>query len=99
VIDEAHRLRNVYKPSNKIGNAIKGAPCHSAAQNLTFNGVDSKHQSSQEKNGNNGCCYTEFSNCGVEVQNPLQLIFVGTCIHDVLRNCCARHGGRSIGLC
>ena len=25
VIDEAHRLRNVYKPSNKIGNAIKGA--------------------------------------------------------------------------
>lgn len=25
VIDEAHRLRNVYKPSNKIGNALKGA--------------------------------------------------------------------------
>jgi len=25
VIDEAHRLRNVYKPSNKIGNAIKNA--------------------------------------------------------------------------
>ncbi len=25
VIDEAHRLRNVYKPSNKIGNAIKSA--------------------------------------------------------------------------
>jgi superfamily II DNA/RNA helicase len=25
VIDEAHRLRNVYKPTNKIGNAIKGA--------------------------------------------------------------------------
>ena len=25
MIDEAHRLRNVYKPSNKIGNAIKGA--------------------------------------------------------------------------
>ena len=25
IIDEAHRLRNVYKPSNKIGNAIKGA--------------------------------------------------------------------------
>ncbi|HWY70321.1 MAG TPA: SNF2-related protein [Terriglobales bacterium] len=25
VIDEAHRLRNVYKPSNKIGNAIKAA--------------------------------------------------------------------------
>lgn len=25
VIDEAHRLRNVYKPGNKIGNAIKNA--------------------------------------------------------------------------
>jgi len=25
VIDEAHRLRNVYKPTNKIGNAIKSA--------------------------------------------------------------------------
>lgn len=25
VIDEAHRLRNVYKPTNKIGNAIKDA--------------------------------------------------------------------------
>ncbi|MET3114603.1 superfamily II DNA or RNA helicase [Pedobacter sp. CG_S7] len=25
IIDEAHRLRNVYKPSNKIGNAIKSA--------------------------------------------------------------------------
>jgi superfamily II DNA/RNA helicase len=25
IIDEAHRLRNVYKPSNKIGNAIKEA--------------------------------------------------------------------------
>jgi ERCC4-related helicase len=25
VIDEAHRLRNVYKPTNKIGNALKGA--------------------------------------------------------------------------
>jgi SNF2 family DNA or RNA helicase len=25
VIDEAHRLRNVYKPGNKIGKAIKGA--------------------------------------------------------------------------
>ena len=25
IIDEAHRLRNVYKPSNKIGNAIKTA--------------------------------------------------------------------------
>lgn len=25
VIDEAHRLRNVYKPTNKIANAIKSA--------------------------------------------------------------------------
>lgn len=25
IIDEAHRLRNVYKPSNKIGNSIKAA--------------------------------------------------------------------------
>ena len=25
VVDEAHKLRNVYKPSNKIGNAIKNA--------------------------------------------------------------------------
>ena len=25
IIDEAHRLRNVYKPSNKIGNALKNA--------------------------------------------------------------------------
>jgi superfamily II DNA/RNA helicase len=25
IIDEAHRLRNVYKPSNKIGNALKDA--------------------------------------------------------------------------
>ena len=25
VLDEAHRLRNVYKPTNKIGNAIKSA--------------------------------------------------------------------------
>ena len=25
VIDEAHRLRNVYKPTNKIANAIKQA--------------------------------------------------------------------------
>src|ERR1022692_1260730 len=25
VLDEAHRLRNVYKPTNKIGNALKGA--------------------------------------------------------------------------
>jgi ERCC4-related helicase len=28
VIDEAHRLRNVYKPTNKIGNAIKNAVSH-----------------------------------------------------------------------
>ncbi|MEZ4950835.1 MAG: SNF2-related protein [Saprospiraceae bacterium] len=28
IIDEAHRLRNVYKPSNKIGNAIKDALDH-----------------------------------------------------------------------
>jgi ERCC4-related helicase len=28
VIDEAHRLRNVYKPTNKIGNAIKAAVAH-----------------------------------------------------------------------
>lgn len=28
VIDEAHRLRNVYKPSNKIGNGIKDALDH-----------------------------------------------------------------------
>jgi superfamily II DNA/RNA helicase len=28
IIDEAHRLRNVYKPSNKIGNAIKEALQH-----------------------------------------------------------------------
>lgn len=28
IIDEAHRLRNVYKPSNKIGNAIKDALSH-----------------------------------------------------------------------
>lgn len=28
VIDEAHRLRNVYKPTNKIGNAIKNALSH-----------------------------------------------------------------------
>ena len=25
VIDEAHRLRNVYRPENKIGKALKGA--------------------------------------------------------------------------
>ncbi len=28
IIDEAHRLRNVYKPSNKIGNGIKDALDH-----------------------------------------------------------------------
>lgn len=28
IIDEAHRLRNVYKPSNKIGNSIKDALDH-----------------------------------------------------------------------
>jgi SNF2 family DNA or RNA helicase len=28
VVDEAHRLRNVYKPSNKISNAIKSAVAH-----------------------------------------------------------------------
>lgn len=28
IIDEAHRLRNVYKPSNKIGNAIKDSLDH-----------------------------------------------------------------------
>lgn len=28
IIDEAHRLRNVYKPSNKIGNAIKSSLSH-----------------------------------------------------------------------
>ncbi len=28
IIDEAHRLRNVYKPSNKIGNGIKDALEH-----------------------------------------------------------------------
>lgn len=28
IIDEAHRLRNVYKPSNKIGNALKSALAH-----------------------------------------------------------------------
>lgn len=35
VIDEAHRLRNVYKPSNKIGNAIKEALSHSRKALLT----------------------------------------------------------------
>src|SRR5260370_26593918 len=35
VIDEAHRLRNVYKPSNKIGNALKSAIAPFAKQLLT----------------------------------------------------------------
>lgn len=35
VIDEAHRLRNVYKPSNKIGNAIKEALSHARKALLT----------------------------------------------------------------
>ena len=35
VIDEAHRLRNVYKPSNKIGNAIKHALMHKKKVLLT----------------------------------------------------------------
>lgn len=35
VIDEAHRLRNVYKPTNKIGNAIKEALSHSRKALLT----------------------------------------------------------------
>ena len=35
VIDEAHRLRNVYKPTNRIGNAIKEALSHSRKALLT----------------------------------------------------------------
>ena len=35
VIDEAHRLRNVYKPGNKIGNAIKNGLHHSRKVLLT----------------------------------------------------------------
>lgn len=35
VIDEAHRLRNVYKPTNKIGNAIKEALSHTRKALLT----------------------------------------------------------------
>lgn len=35
VIDEAHRLRNVYKPGNKIGNAIKNGLYHSRKVLLT----------------------------------------------------------------
>jgi superfamily II DNA/RNA helicase len=34
-IDEAHRLRNVYKPNNIIGNAIKSATSHSKKVLLT----------------------------------------------------------------
>jgi SNF2 family DNA or RNA helicase len=35
IIDEAHRLRNVYKPNNKIGNTIKDALDHSKKVLLT----------------------------------------------------------------
>ena len=35
VIDEAHRLRNVYKPTNKIANAIKRAVAHAPKILLT----------------------------------------------------------------
>lgn len=35
IIDEAHRLRNVYKPSNKIANSIKNALIHSQKVLLT----------------------------------------------------------------
>ncbi|MDR4509323.1 MAG: DEAD/DEAH box helicase [Candidatus Brocadiaceae bacterium] len=35
VIDEAHRLRNVYKPANKIANAIKDAVAHAPKILLT----------------------------------------------------------------
>jgi SNF2 family DNA or RNA helicase len=35
IIDEAHRLRNVYKPSNKIGSTIKDALDHSKKVLLT----------------------------------------------------------------
>lgn len=35
IIDEAHRLRNVYKPNNKIANAIKGALNHAPKVLLT----------------------------------------------------------------
>lgn len=35
IIDEAHRLRNVYKPSNKIANAIKNALLHAQKVLLT----------------------------------------------------------------
>jgi len=35
VIDEAHRLRNVYKPNNRIANAIKSAVSHAPKALLT----------------------------------------------------------------
>lgn len=35
VMDEAHRLRNVYKPTNKIGNTLKEALSHSKKALLT----------------------------------------------------------------
>lgn len=35
VIDEAHRLRNVYKPQNKIANAVKNAVAHAPKILLT----------------------------------------------------------------
>lgn len=35
IIDEAHRLRNVYKPNNKVANAIKGAIAHAPKILLT----------------------------------------------------------------
>ena len=35
VIDEAHRLRNVYKPTNKIANANRGTPERSPKVLLT----------------------------------------------------------------
>jgi ERCC4-related helicase len=35
IVDEAHRLRNVYKPTNKIANAIKAAIAHAPKVLLT----------------------------------------------------------------
>jgi ERCC4-related helicase len=35
IVDEAHRLRNVYKPNNKVANAIKGAIAHAPKILLT----------------------------------------------------------------
>ena len=35
VIDEAHRLRNVYKPQNKIATAVKNAVAHAPKMLLT----------------------------------------------------------------